>query len=385
MEINVDELNKLSIFQLRAIAREVGVYSPTTLKKEQMIDSIMKIYNGELAPHKPKTKQGRPPKDIIGNTKLIDILVPKNLEELSTKNEKLENVNKSFVFNQEPAEFQADYKDLIVKGIIVILENNGAILRKGIDSDNVSNLVYIAPNIVVANNLRNGDEILCNAIFTSYDKPMVLKEILAINGEDKNFSSINKLNFDNMEYVFTPNFYQFESNNPLFEFMNWKIPVASNIFIYGDKTKSILSAIELVSSIKKTQKLKVMYLNLSMTDKEKQLVKNMPNIEIFCNNFEDSRHRQRQTVELFIERVKRLVEMGYHLILLIDDTINIGLLTYEQNQDIKLLKLALSLSKQTLKGSATTIAFFPKTLDTDFQKLVVNTVKKLEDIKIVIE
>ena len=55
-------LQQLSIYELRAIARQVGVKSPTTKKHNELIDSILKIQNGEEQAF--LTNKGRPPKAI---------------------------------------------------------------------------------------------------------------------------------------------------------------------------------------------------------------------------------------------------------------------------------------------------------------------------------
>ena len=65
-ELNENKLDQLGIFQLRSIAREVGVHLPTTLKKQELINQILKVINGEIGPFVPKNKKGRPPKVIIG-------------------------------------------------------------------------------------------------------------------------------------------------------------------------------------------------------------------------------------------------------------------------------------------------------------------------------
>ena len=81
------ELEKLGIYELRTKARNVGVKAPTMKKREVLIDEILKIENGEIAP--TKTKMGRPPKNvfILGNDidKIImeKTLIPQNYEKLS--------------------------------------------------------------------------------------------------------------------------------------------------------------------------------------------------------------------------------------------------------------------------------------------------------------
>ena len=58
------EVKKLGIFELRGLAREVGVPSPTTKKRDELIDGILeRIYRGELD-DVVVTKKGRPYKKL---------------------------------------------------------------------------------------------------------------------------------------------------------------------------------------------------------------------------------------------------------------------------------------------------------------------------------
>ena len=55
-----DDLNNLGIYDLREIGRSVGVPSPTTMKKEQLIDYILKIIYGEDIKTSKGKLSGRP-------------------------------------------------------------------------------------------------------------------------------------------------------------------------------------------------------------------------------------------------------------------------------------------------------------------------------------
>ena len=66
---NIEDLKKMSVFELRNKAREIGVHAPTTKTSAQMIADILAIQRGEMQPK--KSKMGRPPKAIvINNNKL---------------------------------------------------------------------------------------------------------------------------------------------------------------------------------------------------------------------------------------------------------------------------------------------------------------------------
>ena len=84
-------LDNLSIFELRDLARKVGVFNPTVLKKNELINQIYDIKSGKIKPHISKTKQGRPPKEIGGYDKLVEIFLPNDITELTTKEESIFN------------------------------------------------------------------------------------------------------------------------------------------------------------------------------------------------------------------------------------------------------------------------------------------------------
>ena len=61
------QLNDLSIFALRELARRTGVTSPTSKRKNELIDEIIAIREGRQQPSTSSTRQGRPPKNFMFN------------------------------------------------------------------------------------------------------------------------------------------------------------------------------------------------------------------------------------------------------------------------------------------------------------------------------
>ena len=54
-----EELYGKTVVELRVLGRQMGVKSPTTMLKKELINSIWQIYSGELEPY--RTNMGRPP------------------------------------------------------------------------------------------------------------------------------------------------------------------------------------------------------------------------------------------------------------------------------------------------------------------------------------
>lgn len=94
---NYTTYEELGIFELRQLGRELGVYSPTLLKKSELIEQIKLIKSGKLAPFKKTSKQGRPPKEF--KTKEIVLDFPKKESAKDLPQAKFEVSSLIFVFN----------------------------------------------------------------------------------------------------------------------------------------------------------------------------------------------------------------------------------------------------------------------------------------------
>lgn len=60
MTYTKEYLEKISLLGLRQIGREVGVKSPTSLRKDQLVESILDIQQGYIEPYFNCDKRGRP-------------------------------------------------------------------------------------------------------------------------------------------------------------------------------------------------------------------------------------------------------------------------------------------------------------------------------------
>ena len=56
-----NELDAKSIFEMRSLAKDVGVSAPTKLNKAELVDLVYKITNGEMQPP-TAPRRGRPKK-----------------------------------------------------------------------------------------------------------------------------------------------------------------------------------------------------------------------------------------------------------------------------------------------------------------------------------
>ena len=70
--MTIEKLQSMSIYELRTLARSIGVKSPTTLRKQDLILQIINLQEGKSTAQ--YSKRGRPPhvKNCV-NYDLIDI------------------------------------------------------------------------------------------------------------------------------------------------------------------------------------------------------------------------------------------------------------------------------------------------------------------------
>ena len=64
MAYSIEQLYEANVYSLRAIARTLGVKSPTTLTKKALINEILQIERGEKQPC-AANKRGRPLKIVL--------------------------------------------------------------------------------------------------------------------------------------------------------------------------------------------------------------------------------------------------------------------------------------------------------------------------------
>lgn len=111
--INYD---KYHIYELRNMARDKGIKSPTTLKRAELIESLIKIENGELQPI-IKTTRGRPakilniPKTIVYEERDKALFVNVKLSSFITLLESIKNFNISI--NNQIDDFIINNKDIL--------------------------------------------------------------------------------------------------------------------------------------------------------------------------------------------------------------------------------------------------------------------------------
>ncbi len=179
MENKISDLEQLRIHELRDLARKMGVQAPTILKKEEIIEEIMKIMKGEIEPFARHSKKGRPARTSADNFDVVDFILPKaeGLKEVDEKNEyDLAQDKFSFVLNMGSAGYSSNTEGKQYKGCVEIKpEGYGVLHVEGICPSERD--VFIGKNIVKQLELKSGERVTAWAKLVKEGYPEVAYEV----------------------------------------------------------------------------------------------------------------------------------------------------------------------------------------------------------------
>ncbi len=80
--ITIEMLDGLGVYELRELARSIGVSSPTTKKREVLCREIMQISTGAVKVDLNTPKKGRPPKTITKIFNMVNEYIPPEILKL---------------------------------------------------------------------------------------------------------------------------------------------------------------------------------------------------------------------------------------------------------------------------------------------------------------
>lgn len=351
-------LDNLSIFELRDLARKVGVFNPTVLKKNELINQICDIQSGKTKPYVSKTKQGRPPKEIGGYEKLVEIFLPNDITELPTREESIfTQQDNRIIFQSAPDENEEASRQITYKGYLEELENGSGLLRpRSIRQNEQKDFVYVPNRTMTSYKLRSGDEIVCRANVIRQDRAMVLVNILEINGIPFDDYSPERECFKNMPCNLGARYIDlnFDSKDKL----NFHIKYGDTIFVYSNREDEF--DMFLTKFIQNNQNSfdSIVYLCPMLTTKDYERLKTKK-AEVYATDFESSISSQQKTAFLAYNRARRLAESGQEVLFVVDNAMSMMGLDKDIYGDFLISKKLLSTAKNFVKGSLTILLSVP--------------------------
>lgn len=326
-KINEQNLQELGIFEIRNIAREVGVYSPTILKKQELIDKIIRVINGEDKPYIKKTKQGRPPKNITTINDFIDVIVPQK-----ALDQRRENANKYFdVFNDNSTSLNVDdasKNEYCFTGFVRVYDNPVySLCFLGELDESRKDVVFINNIQTEFYKLKSGDEISGKYIYISDEKPLVLKEIYSINQNVVGENFVRKEDFFNLVALnpckkLKTNIYK--DDDEIFADIDLFCPIAKGQrILLKSKNNNQLNSTILHRLSTNENNLKGLAILIDEAPESYYEFLSNSNFKILCNNFFKCANFQLE-LKVRLDSLLRKVEEGHDVVLYINNISKFG-------------------------------------------------------------
>lgn len=320
-----DELNKMTVFQLREVAREIGVSSPTSKKKEEIIAQYRGIAEGEIQPTR-STRGRRPvnkPRDLDGADNNAESRPQTKDEDSNVRRRKdrdnAQNGSQNSIQNEEPQD------ELEEKHGVLDIHSDGYGFLRAENCEYGNKDTYVSAKLIKSMGLRAGDKVVGKARRNAENKPPALVSVDEVNGNPPD-NLRSRPNFDNLVPIYPDERLRLELKTGKSDFAIRCIDLIAPI---GKGQRAMI-----VSPPKagKTTLLKKIANSISvnypdvllfvlLVDERPEEVTDMQrsiNGEVIYSTFDETPEHHCKSAELLIERAKRNVELGKDVVIIMD-------------------------------------------------------------------
>ncbi len=332
----VEELEQKSIFEMRAIAKEVGVPAPTKLNKAELVDLVYKISNGKMDPP-VAPRRGRPKKEdaktaepkqsqkqethVERRKPEFEDLSPKYRPRTYEKGEKHTDTSarefsgSAFREEKEPVEqVREGYLEINPDGYGFLRVKNGEFN----DMD-----AYVSVPKIKQYNLRRGDYVRAVCKVIQEGRPAAVVQVTSINGAAPSEMS-KRPNFDEMIPIYPDERIRLElgPRDYATRCIDLVSPIGKGqrgIIVSPPKAGKTTLLKMIASSI--AQNYPDIELKVLLIDERPEEVTDMQRSikgEVVYSTFDELPEHHTKTAEMLLDRAKRLVEMGKDVVILLD-------------------------------------------------------------------
>ena len=322
------ELAKMSIFQLRTAARKIGVASPTTKKKDQLVKDYLDIASGKTAPK--ISNRGRPPKPEVKSMNADEpTATPASERNYSDRYDRRDydamdgiGNNKSFptiseLLLNDDCESKSGVLDILQEGYGFLRAENCEYSNKD---------TYISAKIIKSLGLRMGDMVVGVAKKNAESsRPPALIAVEKVNGH-KPDNLRQRPQFDSLVPIYPNERFKLERDNARSDFAIRSIDLISPIgkgqramIVSPPKAGKTTLLKKIAGSIAENYPEVLLYVLL--VDERPEEVTDMQRSikgEVIYSTLDEMPEHHCKAAELLIEKAKRNVELGKDVVIIMD-------------------------------------------------------------------
>lgn len=316
-----EQFEAIGIFELRHIARELGINSPTNKRKDNLIEEIIASSKNSkqldlkeaVAPsEEEKPRRGRPPKAIFEDRKSLNVKESYTPQIDIKKEEKVageESIN--------PQELETR------SGVLEIMQDGYGFLRAN-NYESGSGDSYISAMKIRKSGLKKGDYIVAKVRQACENRPAGVIIVEEINGRKASF--LKRPHFDSLTPIYPDELYRLEIPNVNNDFAIRSIDLVAPIgkgqramIVSPPKAGKTTLLKQIAKSISKNYpKAHLMVLLVDERPEEVTDMQRSIHGEVIYSTFDEMPEHHTKASELVLERAKRLVELGDDVVILMD-------------------------------------------------------------------
>lgn len=313
-----EQLDAKSIFEMRDLAKELGVPSPTKMKKGELVDLVFNITNGiETAPEAPR--RGRPKKD-----------------DYARQNEPEDDARADKPYFQpfsRPQGYVGDRtltlsdnieKDQTREGFLEINPDGYGFLRvKNCEFSEMD--AYVPVQKIKQHGLRKGDYVKAGCKVVQEGKPPAVVNVMSINGIPAHLVG-KRANFDDLVPIYPDERLRLENAINPREYATRCIDLVAPIgkgqrgIIVSPPKAGKTTLLKMIANSISINYPDVILLVLLIDERPEEVTDMQRNIkgEVVYSTFDELPEHHTKTAEMLLDRAKRMVESGKDVVVLLD-------------------------------------------------------------------
>lgn len=329
--ISEEMLEKLGVYELRELARGIGVSSPTTKKRKELCEHIMRIAKGEQKAVIRKNNKGRPPKTVGKIISFMQDFVPEEILKIQKFPGK-SNLN-VLALAQNTLKLNVG-EEKQVYGFINSV-NSHLYIKNLKHSNEYKDMIFYIPNELVEKHaLREGDKIIADGKIADLSYCGIVETIIKINNEEiGEYDSLKPRKSYDLSEIEIPSIEE--------KFLEETIKKGERVLVYfPNQEEAIVKTLESLED----QEDNLVFLGIELAPEMIYFIKSKKNIESFTTSFYNTLDESLETINNSFNYSNTLLKEGKSVKYIIFDIVGIlsNLNLYYASEEAKYLGYSVS-------------------------------------------
>lgn len=306
-------LETLPLASLRVLGRESGVPQATAINKDALIEEIIAVLMGQKLPV-PRSNKGAPAKQIY-----LDPVIQKTLADICMRFLQDEKKNVFTVHDSAPV-----FDSPVYAGILDVLPSGYAFVRVNNCQPTSGGDVFVPAPFLHAHGLRHGDRVACTVSPQTANGSPAIAELLSVNNIPF-CNTQNRRKFDQLTACYTNEQIRLSEKDDALSLrvLDLFVPIGKGQRTLvvappkAGKTTLIKDIARAVSEHHRDIQLIVLLID-ERPEEVTDIRMSVDAAEVVYSTFDEGAEHHIRAAELTLAHAKRLVEMGSHVMVLLD-------------------------------------------------------------------